>query len=218
MDWNAFWTWWVKSGRWFWKIRRRVIFSNKPSPFLFFCGWKWSQGQIQITLSLLQTYKAASALPPSWRGRMHLESQRVYSGSICTYCNTMFQIRFLVWAHWREAGGGREIQSQMVGESSASSILWSAEYKLAGLTARQSKRPRGQDLQMTALSPPLWYLCVCVGVIPSLVCNQRLTFHHHHASPRLSSTKQTRWGRRRKILPPAANVSPPLLCADFKWQ
>lgn len=45
----------------------------------------------------------------------------------------------------------------MVGdsESSASSLLCSAQYELARLTACQSTRPKGQDLAMTALSPRL---------------------------------------------------------------
>lgn len=97
-----------------------------------------------------------------------------------------------------------EAERQMVGESesSASLILCSAEHEPAGLTACQSHRPRGRDLEMTALSPPLSVFDTSPSLSFSLCHSITCVQPHADLSPPpcfpcLSSTKQARGGGGR---------------------
>lgn len=46
-------------------------------------------------------------------------------------------------------------------------------------------------------------------VIPSLMCNHKLTFHCHHAFPVCQAWKQARWGKKQKEKLPCRQMAPP---------
>lgn len=96
-------------------------------------------------------------------------------------------------------------------ESSALSILCSTEYELARLTACQSKPPKGQDLEMTALSLPLSLIPLSLSLCHSITCVQpQVDLSPPPCFPCLSSTKagEGREKMKKNSLTPQINVSP----------
>lgn len=176
--------------------------------FLFCCLLKVKgfQGRIQIIFSLLWTLLMAETdtvspyIDPPGIGRRppRLTDYRVLTFAL-TFSPLLPASAFMSnWISNRCTGDNKEEAErwrQMVGdvESSALSILCSrVRAGQADSLSVQTTEGTGAGDERSPLR----------SVIPSLVCNHRLTFHRHHASPVCQAQKHP--------------TPPTLLCADFK--
>lgn len=132
---------------------------------------------LSVTSSLLwlltATFKARTAVP-------HVTVSE-YRAGICTYCNTAFtNCHFYVKFDFKLCILKRSRKRQMAGEieSSALSILCSTEYELARLAACQSNPPKGQDVEMTALSLSI--------SVPFTALSFPLSLHHLRETHKLT--------------------------------